>query len=46
MCEAMRRLTSNASEWQAARQRCLAFIQRHYSEDLVLQPYLAAFRRK
>ena len=46
MCEAMRRLTSNASEWQAARQRCLAFIQRHYSEDLVLQPYLTAFRRK
>ena len=46
MCEAVRRLTSDESEWQAARQRCLAFIERHYSEDAVLQPYLEAFRRK
>ena len=45
MCEAVRRLTSDKSEWQAARRRCLAFIDRHYSEDAVLQPYLAAFRR-
>jgi glycosyltransferase involved in cell wall biosynthesis len=45
MCEAVRRLTSDESEWQAARQRCLAFIERHYSEDVVLQPYLAAFHR-
>ena len=46
MCEAVRRLTSDESEWRATRQRCLAFIERHYSEDVVLQPYLAAFRRK
>jgi glycosyltransferase involved in cell wall biosynthesis len=46
MCEAVRRLTSDESEWQAARRRCLAFIDRHYSEDAVLQPYLEAFRRK
>jgi len=46
MCEAVRRLTSDKSEWQAARRRCLAFIDRHYSEDAVLQPYLEAFRRK
>ena len=46
MCEAVRRLTSDESEWQAARQRCLAFIERHYSEDVVLQPYLAAIRRR
>ncbi len=46
MCEAVRRLTSNESEWQAARRRCLGFIDRHYSEDVVLQPYLEAFRRQ
>ncbi len=46
MCEAVRRLTSDESEWQATRQRCLAFIERHYSEDVVLQPYLQTFRRK
>jgi glycosyltransferase involved in cell wall biosynthesis len=46
MCEAVRRLTSDESQWQATRQRCLAFVERHYSEDAVLQPYLAAFRRK
>ena len=40
MCEAVRRLTSDESEWQATRQRCLAFVERHYSEDVVLQPYL------
>ena len=45
MSEAVKRLTSSESEWQAARQRCLAFIERHYSEDAVLQPYLQAFRR-
>jgi glycosyltransferase involved in cell wall biosynthesis len=45
MSEAVQRLTSNESEWNAARQRCLAFIERHYSEDVVLQPYLATFRK-
>jgi glycosyltransferase involved in cell wall biosynthesis len=45
MSEAVKRLTGNESEWQATRQRCLAFIERHYSEDAVLQPYLQAFRR-
>jgi glycosyltransferase involved in cell wall biosynthesis len=43
MSEAVTRLAGNESEWQAARQRCLAFIARHYSEDVVLQPYLRAF---
>jgi glycosyltransferase involved in cell wall biosynthesis len=46
MCEAVQRLSSDESEWRAARQRCLAFIDRHYGEDAVLQPYLEAFRRK
>jgi glycosyltransferase involved in cell wall biosynthesis len=45
MSEAVRRLTSDESEWKAARQRCLSFIERHYSEDVVLQPYLATFRK-
>jgi len=39
-------LTSDESEWKAARERCLRFIERHYSEDLVLQPYLQAFCRQ
>jgi glycosyltransferase involved in cell wall biosynthesis len=46
MCAAVRRLTRDESEWQAARRRCLAFVDRHYSEDVVLQPYLEAFRRE
>jgi glycosyltransferase involved in cell wall biosynthesis len=46
MSAAVRRLTSDESEWKAARERCLRFIERHYSEDLVLQPYLQAFRRQ
>jgi glycosyltransferase involved in cell wall biosynthesis len=46
MSEAVRRLTRDESGWQAAQQRCLAFIERHYSEDVVLQPYLETFRRQ
>jgi glycosyltransferase involved in cell wall biosynthesis len=43
MSAAARRLTSDESEWKAARARCLSFIERHYSEDVVLQPYLRTF---
>jgi glycosyltransferase involved in cell wall biosynthesis len=43
MSAAVRRLTSDESEWKAARARCLSFIERHYSEDVVLQPYLRIF---
>ena len=46
MSAAVRRLTRGEFEWQAARERCLAFIERHYSEDVVLQPYLETFRGK
>jgi glycosyltransferase involved in cell wall biosynthesis len=46
MSEAVRRLTSDESEWKATRRRCLAFIERHYSEDVVLQPYLQTFHCK
>ena len=45
MSEAVKRLAGNEAEWQAAHQRCLAFIARHYSEDAVLRPYLEAFSR-
>jgi hypothetical protein len=44
MSEAVSWLTSNESEWHAARARCLAFIERHYGEGVVLQPYLQSFR--
>jgi glycosyltransferase involved in cell wall biosynthesis len=43
MSAAVQRLTSDESEWKAARARCLSFIERHYSEDVVLQPYLRTF---
>jgi glycosyltransferase involved in cell wall biosynthesis len=46
MSEAVNRLTRNESEWSAASARCLAFIERHYSEDVVLQPYLQSFRTR
>lgn len=46
MTAAVRRLTDDESEWKAARERCLAFIARHYSEDVVLRPYLQAFQRQ
>jgi glycosyltransferase involved in cell wall biosynthesis len=46
MCAAVRELTSSESAWQAARERCLDFIERRYSDDVVLQPYLRAFGAK
>ena len=46
MTAAVRHLTSHEAEWRAARERCLAFIERHYSDDVVLQPYLQAFQIK
>jgi glycosyltransferase involved in cell wall biosynthesis len=46
MTAAVQRLTIDESEWRAARERCLSFIERHYSEDAVLQPYLQSFRSK
>lgn len=45
MRDAVRLLSSNESAWRAARDRCLAFIGRHYSEDVVLQPYLSCFQK-
>ncbi len=46
MRAAVQQLTSDESAWQAARARCLAYIERHYSDDVVLQPYLRAFAPK
>jgi len=43
MSAAVRRLTSDESEWSAARARCIAFIERHYGEEVVLRPYLQSF---
>lgn len=43
MVEAIRHLSCDEAAWSAARARCLAFIERRYSEALVLQPYLRAF---
>jgi glycosyltransferase involved in cell wall biosynthesis len=46
MIAAVNTLTSDESAWNAARQRCLAFIERHYGEDVVLQPYLQCFQNE
>jgi glycosyltransferase involved in cell wall biosynthesis len=46
MSAAVRKLTSNESEWNAARARCIAFVERHYGEDVVLRPYLQSFSPK
>jgi glycosyltransferase involved in cell wall biosynthesis len=45
MREAVRSLSSEESRWSAASRRCLAFVERHYGEEVVLQPYLHAFKR-
>lgn len=45
MRDAVRHLSSDESAWNAASARCLAFIERRYSEDEVLQPYLSSFRK-
>jgi glycosyltransferase involved in cell wall biosynthesis len=46
MREAVQLLTSDEGAWRAVRARCLAYIERHYSDDVVLQPYLRAFAPK
>jgi glycosyltransferase involved in cell wall biosynthesis len=40
MIAAVRMLLQDEAAWNAARARCLAFIERRYGEDVVLQPYL------
>jgi glycosyltransferase involved in cell wall biosynthesis len=40
MIAAVRTLSQDEAAWNAARARCLAFIERNYGEDVVLQQYL------
>jgi len=40
MLEAIRTLSQDERAWNAARARCLAFIERCYGEDATLQQYL------
>jgi glycosyltransferase involved in cell wall biosynthesis len=40
MRDAIRTLSHDEAAWNAARARCLAFIERHYGEDATLQQYL------
>jgi glycosyltransferase involved in cell wall biosynthesis len=42
---AIRMLVHDASAWNAARARCLAYIEREYSEATVLEPYLLLLDR-
>ncbi|MBS0388053.1 MAG: glycosyltransferase family 4 protein [Proteobacteria bacterium] len=42
MRAAVRRLASDPVEWQQCSARCLAFMEREFGTDKVLQPYLAA----
>jgi len=41
---AVRRLVHNRSAWQAASERCIAYMARDYSEEKILPAYLDAFR--
>lgn len=43
MIAAVRTLSQDEAAWNAARARCLAFIERRYGEDVVLQQYLQVF---
>lgn len=43
MIEAVQQFAHDESAWNAARARCLAFVERHYSETEVLKPYLRSF---
>lgn len=40
MLDAIRTLSQDEAAWDAARARCLAFIERRYGEDAILQQYL------
>ena len=40
MTAAIQLLSRDEAQWHAAHARCLAFIERHYGEAAVLQPYL------
>lgn len=42
MIAAVRTLSQDEAAWNAARARCLAFIEQRYGEDVVLQQYLRA----
>jgi glycosyltransferase involved in cell wall biosynthesis len=44
MGEAVRMLTTDVSAWQAASDRCKAFMEREYNKDKILAPYLEAFQ--
>lgn len=35
-------LTSSRESWQAASERCIAYMRRHFDEDRILAPYIAA----
>ncbi len=43
MREAVQRLSLDAAAWSEASARCRRYMEREYSEDHILQPYLAAF---
>ena len=43
LIEAIRILTTDATRWREASQRCRDFMQRRFSEDHVLKPYVEAF---
>jgi glycosyltransferase involved in cell wall biosynthesis len=45
MLEATRRLLRDPVAWQAASERCRAFMAREYGEDRVLAPYLDTFEK-
>jgi glycosyltransferase involved in cell wall biosynthesis len=45
MREAVRTLVSDPERWRSASARCLAYMQREFSEDKCIAPYLAVIGR-
>jgi glycosyltransferase involved in cell wall biosynthesis len=43
LIDAIRSLTTDAARWREASKRCREFMKRRFSEEQVLEPYLAAF---
>lgn len=45
MRSALERLSTDAAAWQAASRRCVTFMEREYSEERILRPYIDAFEQ-
>lgn len=45
MAKAVERLLNDDAEWHAISARCLAYMEKHHADDIVLRPYIEAIER-